>query len=739
MKPLYSFCLIASVCIASSVFAGDSEPEYVSAEWGEVLVVDKEATAKKKAATGNKKAKAVFVKSIAKKRCLSKHVPMGPIGGFVRAKSDSKNTAGLSKYDHVCPDLTVVNLVKYGPGDRGGLKIGDMIYGANGKAFTPMDWAATAGRKGAFRDLGLAIEDSEENRKGLVTLMLRRSNKPMVIKVQLPPVGGLSKTYPYDCPKSMKYYDRICDHLVAIQRDNGSFGTGIMGSSVAGLALLGHGGPKYMSSIERVVDYIGRKETMKAGCYAGFGTTWQIMYQGVFLAEYYLVTGNKRVLPVIQHLADVAGASMYNRMENKNGYYYGTFGHYINPDMDAQETVYKMSVITAGIAWSWALASQAGVDVPIKNWDAVTYHINRATGRKGGMGYCGPGDGPGSHPGVSNSMLALSCAVKDRRRDDNLAKLGGFLSNSDNFGAVMVNHGVTMTPFYTSSIALCRTNKKAYRDYMDYWKWFVTLTRGPNGYAVYWDLSGGGGDVKLGPDPFMNGVIGIIMAAGKGRLFMYGGASHVAGISTADLSRITAPVYKLIEWRRMGMAHKAVARAVKAIAVLEKRSASLEKMGKTGLSSVIEKDQKMIDALRGKIATLVADDCNALAKLDDCGDVYRAKLLLVELKKRNSGVPAFDDMVAKYEKLLRADPRKTDIALGRKFYILYNGLLRMGNKPRLTGFKRSAARYSTSVYGRAANAIVVQIGKGGSLGAVSSYFHETKVYEDAITLIAEDK
>ncbi len=515
-------CVVIIVVIAS-VFTPayarkktQSDPiEYVSDSWGTMWVVDNGAKYKKKVLTRRKK---------------SMHVPMGPIGGFVRSQGQPRDNTSLKSWrralsgkDHTWPELTVVNLVKNAPGHKCGLKVGDVIYGANGKAFTPMDWASSAGRKGSFRELGLAIEDGEANRKGMVELMVRRGTEEQIIKVQLPPgAGGFSKTYPFDCPKSAKYLESICDHLVSLQNENnGSYNNGIMGSSVVALTLLANGDSKYKNSIERATDYLNRKETMKAGCYAGWATTWQIMYQGVYLAEYFLVTGNKKVLPTIQHLVDVSCASMYNRMENKNGAYYGTFGHYINPDMDAQETVYKMTVTTAGIAWSWSLASQAGADVPTNNWDAITYHLERATGNNGGAGYCGAGGGSGSHPSVANAMLALSSAPKDRRHDDNLAKRLEFLGNPDNFGSVMINHGVCVTPFYTSSLALYRTDKKAYRAFMDYWKWFIVLTRGPDNHAIYWDMAAAGGDYKLGPDPFMNAAIGLMMAAPKQRLFTY--------------------------------------------------------------------------------------------------------------------------------------------------------------------------------------------------------------------------
>ena len=65
------------------------------------------------------------------------------------------------------------------------------------------------------------------------------------------------------------------------------------------------------------------------------------------------------------------------REENAGGIYYGSFGHYLNPDMDAQETVYKMSVTASGIAWFWALAARCNLDVPEYYWEGVTRYVKR--------------------------------------------------------------------------------------------------------------------------------------------------------------------------------------------------------------------------------------------------------------------------------------------------------------------------------------------------------------------------
>ncbi len=542
--------LLASV--TTHVLAGSSSRatvEYVSDAWGTKWGVDQAATSKKKAElvaanpdrnpTSMRAQYMCYASTILTQRDLCLHVPMGPIGGFVRTKGSAANLEELSEKDNTCPDLTVVNLVKNAPGHKCGLKVGDVIYGVNGKAFTPIDWDPKAGRKGPFRELGLAIEDSEANRKGLVELMIRRGSEGMVIKVQLPPTGGLSSAYPFRCDKSMEYLEGICEYLAETQEQSGRWPGkyGHPGGSVAALALLGSGDRKYVSNVKRFVDWI-----LKANWELnGWGGTWTADYMGVFLSEYYMTTGDKRVRPYLEMMIEKTTESMYNRMGNKDGAYYGTFGHYLNPDMDAQEKVYKMSVTTAGIAYFWAMASQAGLDVGTNFWDGVAYHINRATGKNGGMGYCGPGGGSGSHPGVANSMLALSCAPEDRRRDANLAKLETFLANKDNFGAVMINHGVTMTPFYRASIALYRTDRKAYREYMDYWKWFITLTRGPDNRAIYWDMSGGGGDGQLGTDTLMNGAVGIMLAAAKQRLFAYNDGDETKKETVASAARPARP------------------------------------------------------------------------------------------------------------------------------------------------------------------------------------------------------
>ena len=470
---------------------------------------------------------------------------------------------------------------------------------------------------------------------------------------------------------------------------------------------MGHGDKKYMRAAKRCAD---ARVNSSYGM-TGWGSTWAADFIGVFLSEYYILTGDKSVLPKINWMIGHTTASMYNRMENKNGAYYGTFGHYINPDMDAQEGVYKMTVTTAGIGYFWAMASSAGLDVPMKYWDGVTYHIKRATGRNGGMGYCGPGGGSQSHPRVSNAMLALSCAPKGRRHDDNLKKLGTFLEDKNNFGSVMFNHGVTITPFYRSSIALYRTNKKAYREYMDYWKWFIVLTRGPDNRAIYWDMAAAGGDIRLGKDSFMNGAIGVMMAAAKARLFMYEG---MAGVSPRNLSAHTSAAYKLMRDGKLPKAFKH----------LNRNAATID---------ANKEDAHAAKLMKKFIVDRVAPMIAKLQELDKQPDVLVLREHLDRYQNLCKGITPFDVVAGPIESSFAKEPRKSELRISKAYFKLVAGRSRERKWSTYYGKLGAFSRkYPDSYYAKAAAA------EAESISAMArsklAYFEKLKQYGDLYTL-----
>ena len=126
-------------------------------------------------------------------------------------------------------------------------------------------------------------------------------------------MGSYSDTAPYDCPKSARILDDACKALEKEPLNQDWAG------AVNGLALLASGKPEYLPRVQefaRKMGPTGLKLELKEGI-----VVWDWGYRNVFLCEYYLLTGDKEVLPAIHEytIALAKGQSMY-----------GTFGHGIS-------------------------------------------------------------------------------------------------------------------------------------------------------------------------------------------------------------------------------------------------------------------------------------------------------------------------------------------------------------------------------------------------------------------------
>jgi Family of unknown function (DUF6288)/HEAT repeats len=123
-------------------------------------------------------------------------------------------------------------------------------------------------------------------------------------------MGSYSATAPFNCPKSKLIFDEACKVLENEPlRDD-------MWGAVNGLALMATGNPEYLPRVKALAHKIGPKSLkleLKDGMFM-----WDWGYRNVFLCEYYLLTGDKDVLPAINEYAIslAKGQSMY-----------GTFGH----------------------------------------------------------------------------------------------------------------------------------------------------------------------------------------------------------------------------------------------------------------------------------------------------------------------------------------------------------------------------------------------------------------------------
>ena len=163
----------------------------------------------------------------------------------------------------------------------------------------------------ARKSIAVAIQEAEkEANHGKLNLLVWRQGKTEKVQLKLRVMGSYSATAPFNCPKSKLIFDEACKVLENEPlRDD-------MWGAVNGLALMATGNPEYLPRVKALAHKIGPK-TLKLELKDGM-FMWDWGYRNVFLCEYYLLTGDKDVLPAINEYAIslAKGQSMY-----------GTFGH----------------------------------------------------------------------------------------------------------------------------------------------------------------------------------------------------------------------------------------------------------------------------------------------------------------------------------------------------------------------------------------------------------------------------
>lgn len=175
------------------------------------------------------------------------------------------------------------------------LKVGDVLVSAAGRALAVDDPRVP---------LGEAIGWAEAE-DGVLKLEVKGGG---TVEVKLPPLGAYRVTWPEDCPKSRAIIGSTAKYLVGAQQENGSYllgkramGNGLQGC-LASLFLLSTGEDKHLSHVERHVLPLAKLAESRKN--AGGHVNWQLGYQGMLLSEYFLRTGDKRVLPGLQELCN---------------------------------------------------------------------------------------------------------------------------------------------------------------------------------------------------------------------------------------------------------------------------------------------------------------------------------------------------------------------------------------------------------------------------------------------------
>jgi hypothetical protein len=227
-------------------------------------------------------------------------------------------------------------ITKVDPGSpaEGILQVDDVILGINGKKFD-------SDARIAF---GKAITEAEkaENR-GLLELIRWRKGKTENVTLRLKIMGTYGSRAPMNCRKSQSILDDACRYI-----EKNGFRRGIMGH-VGALGLLASGQERFLPMVRDYAHKIQVKDAYQM-------SSWNMSYMNIFLSEYYLLTGDKAVLPKIREMA-LYLANGQSRV--------GTWGHN-NAGPDGILRGYgAMCQPTLSCAVSLVLNRKCGIDDPV--------------------------------------------------------------------------------------------------------------------------------------------------------------------------------------------------------------------------------------------------------------------------------------------------------------------------------------------------------------------------------------
>ncbi|MFK7849884.1 MAG: DUF6288 domain-containing protein [Akkermansiaceae bacterium] len=204
----------------------------------------------------------------------------------------------------------LVTAVDAGSPAAGILAVDDVILGADGTGGNPVNFGDDA-----RKSLAYAIADAEARNPATLKLLRWRGGTTTTVSLTLQTLGAYSATAPYNCPKSAVILQNGLQYVY----NNETAGRYSFGA----ITLLADGNATYAAKAQAearalVPSQATINQLMSDDRDASSMITWQRGHTLVFLAEYYLATGDTQVLPAIEAYAvNIA----------KNQSLFGTVGH----------------------------------------------------------------------------------------------------------------------------------------------------------------------------------------------------------------------------------------------------------------------------------------------------------------------------------------------------------------------------------------------------------------------------
>ena len=369
--------------------------------------------------------------------------------------------------------VKVESLVEDSPA-AGKFATGEILTGVNGVALEG---------KNPFVVFGQALTEAEATDGKLsfdVTSPDGRNQRKQLIEI--PVLGRYSDTWPLNCPKSDKIVRDAAEFFAQPQWLKGAD----MPGALTVLFLLSTGDDQYLPAVKAYFDNFP-DEVEKIGTH-----TWNNGYNGIACAEYYLRTGDKSVLPILQYYADDA------QRRQKFGVGWIHWGDGVNPRYVAGGL---MNPAGSQVLTTLLLAKECGVEVDEETLLGSLRYFYRFAG-KGTVPY---GDHRGEGALGSNGkdgMVAAAMQIATGSSGDTSiyekARQHLGLSMMTSYSGLVTGHGDkgrgdaiwrSLVTHYMMDLRPAQ-----YRSAMDRLKWWHDLSRLPNGSLEFATLQWGAGD-----------------------------------------------------------------------------------------------------------------------------------------------------------------------------------------------------------------------------------------------------
>jgi hypothetical protein len=298
---------------------------------------------------------------------------LGPTGlrGFIhvsRRPSDGPNGTMTDESRQIL--ITVASA----PADRV-LKVDDVILGV---AWGNSNFEIPVFSIDARKAFGNAITQAEKKENGGVLRVKRwRSGRVADVSITLPIMGTYAEGAPYECTKSTTILSNARSYYVGKLMANPGFltrGT-VWSTPIHALAFLSAVRPEdenYAAVRAKVQEYARSISNPTFTPYDG--CMWTIGHQGLFLAEYYLATGDAEVLPGLRAYLDKFAISMSS---------YGTCNH--RPALPRKDGTGRFSVRGYGAVNSAAIPANLAIvmlkKALLKAGEQVKPEVDVAIGR----------------------------------------------------------------------------------------------------------------------------------------------------------------------------------------------------------------------------------------------------------------------------------------------------------------------------------------------------------------------